>query len=103
MSETILEGHGLTRRYTTDAGQTLTACRGVDISLNQGRTLGIVGESGCGKSTLLRMLTQLEQPMKATCFIAAGISPSLRAKPCAKTVVTFKWSSKIPPPLFLPA
>lgn len=62
MSETILEGRGLTRRYTTDAGQTLTACRGVDISLHRGRTLGIVGESGCGKSTLLRMLTQLEQP-----------------------------------------
>jgi len=62
MSETILEGRGLTRRYTTDAGQTLTACRDVDISLHKGRTLGIVGESGCGKSTLLRLLTQLESP-----------------------------------------
>lgn len=62
MSETVLEGRGLTRRYTTDSGQTLTACRGVDLSLYQGSTLGIVGESGCGKSTLLRMLTQLEKP-----------------------------------------
>ncbi|UQZ90493.1 peptide ABC transporter ATP-binding protein [Deltaproteobacteria bacterium Smac51] len=62
MSEVILEGRGLTRRYTTDRGQTLTACREVDICLQYGRTLGIVGESGCGKSTLLRMMTQLEPP-----------------------------------------
>ena len=64
----ILEGRGLTRRYTTDAGQTLTACREVDISLRQGRTLGIVGESGCGKSTLLRLLAQLEQPDEGQLF-----------------------------------
>ncbi|MDL2259564.1 dipeptide/oligopeptide/nickel ABC transporter ATP-binding protein, partial [Deltaproteobacteria bacterium OttesenSCG-928-K17] len=64
----ILEGRGLTRRYTSDAGQTLTACRGVDISLRQGHTLGIVGESGCGKSTLLRLLTQLEQPDEGQLF-----------------------------------
>jgi len=68
MSETILKGRGLTRRYTTDAGQTLTACRNVDISLHRGRTLGIVGESGCGKSTLLRMLTQLEKPDEGQLF-----------------------------------
>ena len=68
MSETVLEGRGLARRYATDTGQTLTACRNVDISLRKGRTLGIVGESGCGKSTLLRMLTQLEEPDEGQLF-----------------------------------
>ncbi|SHN83842.1 ABC transporter ATP-binding protein [Desulfitobacterium chlororespirans] len=62
MSEVILEGQGLTRRYTTDTGRVLTACRNVDITLSVGETLGIVGESGCGKSTLLRLLTRLEKP-----------------------------------------
>jgi ABC-type oligopeptide transport system ATPase subunit len=68
MSEIILEGKSLTRRYTTDSGLTLTACRDVDFSLRLGRTLGIVGESGCGKSTLLRMLTQLERPDEGQLF-----------------------------------
>ena len=62
MSECILEGRGLTRRYRRSDGRTLTACQQIDLSLYSGETLGIVGESGCGKSTLLRMLAQLERP-----------------------------------------
>ena len=62
MSECILEGQGLTRRYRRPDGRVLTACQQIDLRLYPGETLGIVGESGCGKSTLLRMLSQLERP-----------------------------------------
>lgn len=62
MSECILEGRGLTRRYRRPDGRTLTACHRVGLQLFPGETLGVVGESGCGKSTLVRMLAQLERP-----------------------------------------
>ena len=39
-------------------------------SLDQGRTLAVVGESGCGKSTLARQVTMIERPTSGRLSIA---------------------------------
>jgi oligopeptide/dipeptide ABC transporter ATP-binding protein len=45
----LLEVEGLTTCFSVD-GEEFAAVRGIDFSIDAGRTLGVVGESGCGKS-----------------------------------------------------
>jgi peptide/nickel transport system ATP-binding protein len=40
----------------------IRAVDGVDLALESGRTLALVGESGCGKTTVGRSILRLEQP-----------------------------------------
>lgn len=48
-NQQLLEVNNLKVDITTDDG-VLNAVRGINITINKGRTLGLVGESGCGKS-----------------------------------------------------
>jgi sulfonate transport system ATP-binding protein len=46
--------------------------RGIDLTIEPGSFVAIVGRSGCGKSTLLRLLTGIEQPSAGSIAVGAG-------------------------------
>ncbi|CAN1484426.1 AppF ABC-type oligopeptide transport system, ATPase component [Burkholderiaceae bacterium] len=67
----LIQTHDLQRSFKVRAGlfkpnQTLHAVNGINLSVNRGDVLGIVGESGCGKSTLARMLLGLTPPSRGS-------------------------------------
>lgn len=61
MEELLLETRNLVKYFETPKGL-LHAVDGVDVRLERGKTLGVVGESGCGKSTLGRVILRLIEP-----------------------------------------
>ena len=62
MTSEILNVQGLETQFNTPEG-VVHAVNGVDFTLNEGETLGVVGESGCGKSvSMLSILRLIQQP-----------------------------------------
>ncbi|MPZ14688.1 MAG: ATP-binding cassette domain-containing protein [Chloroflexi bacterium] len=58
----VVEFQGVSKTFTTRSGESIEALRDVDLSVQPGELLTIVGVSGCGKSTLLRLVAGLVQP-----------------------------------------
>lgn len=67
-SETLLELQDLKKHFPIKAGLLqktvghIKAVDGINLKVNKGETLGIVGESGCGKSTVGRTIIRLYEP-----------------------------------------
>jgi len=58
MSKVLLEVKNLKKYFQTPKGQ-LHAVDNVNFAIEEGKTLGVVGESGCGKSTTGRTILRL--------------------------------------------
>ncbi|TQS73647.1 ATP-binding cassette domain-containing protein [Rhodobacteraceae bacterium] len=82
----ILEGRGLTQDYHVSGGMfgrasTVRAVKGVDFTVEKGKTLAIVGESGSGKSTLARIIALIDHQSGGELKIDGEVVDIDRRKP----------------------
>ena len=71
MSEPVLSVRGAQVRYRSGRGE-VRAVDGVDLDVNPGEVLALVGESGCGKTSLIRAVIGLE-PLAGGTVTCGGV------------------------------
>ena len=70
MTSSIIELHEVNKTYSTAAGD-FVALKDVNLNVNAGEFLGIVGKSGAGKSTLLNMINGVDELTSGEVFMYA--------------------------------
>jgi ABC-type lipoprotein export system ATPase subunit len=100
-SQTMIELHGIVKRFTNAAG-VFTVLKSVDLTINRGEFVSIVGKSGSGKSTLLNMVTGIDHPTEGQVIvngadIYTGVTESQRSKWRGKNLgIVFQFFQLLP-------
>ncbi|HSL30501.1 MAG TPA: ABC transporter ATP-binding protein [Anaerolineales bacterium] len=70
----LIEVRDLVKVYSTAAGE-FTALKGINLQVEGGEFVGVIGKSGAGKSTLLNMITGVDHLTSGEVIIHANGSP----------------------------
>ena len=81
--DAMIELRGVIKQFSNAAG-VFTVLKGVDLTINRGEFVSIVGKSGSGKSTLLNMVTGIDHPTYGQVVVNAtdiytGVTESQRS------------------------
>jgi putative ABC transport system ATP-binding protein len=68
MSRVVVKTEGIAKIVPTAEGQ-LTILEGIDLEINAGESVAIVGASGSGKTTLLGILAGLDMPSSGSAWL----------------------------------
>ncbi len=99
--ESMIELRGVVKRFSNAAGE-FTVLKGVDLTINRGEFVSIVGKSGSGKSTLLNMITGIDHPSDGLVVvngtdIYTGVSESQRSNWRGKNLgIVFQFFQLLP-------
>ncbi len=99
--ESMIELRGVIKRFSNAAGE-FTVLKGVDLTINRGEFVSIVGKSGSGKSTLLNMITGIDHPTEGLVVVNAtdiytGVTESQRSKWRGKNLgIVFQFFQLLP-------
>jgi putative ABC transport system ATP-binding protein len=66
----LIELHGVTKAYDVGAGK-FWALKGIDMQIEAGEFVAVVGKSGSGKSTLINVITGIDHPSAGEVFVAS--------------------------------
>ncbi len=75
----IIEAKGLTKTYGKHT-TAFTALKDIDLQINEGETIAIVGKSGSGKSTLMHLLALLDTPSRGVVKIDGTNASRLKGR-----------------------
>ncbi len=83
-SDAMIDMHGVVKTFKNAAGE-FTVLKGIDLTINRGEFVSIVGKSGSGKSTLLNMITGIDHPTQGQVIIGGtdiytGVTESQRSR-----------------------
>ena len=65
MTKSLIELHNVKKRYKNG----VTAAQDVNLSIDKGEFVFIIGPTGCGKSTVIKMMYREEKPTAGTIFV----------------------------------
>ncbi|MGP8024483.1 MAG: ABC transporter ATP-binding protein [Methanobacterium sp.] len=80
----LVNGINLWKTYNMGEGIQVNALRGLNINVNEGEFISIMGPSGSGKSTLLNLIGGLDTPTKGELFIDGKKISSMTEKELTK-------------------
>jgi putative ABC transport system ATP-binding protein len=67
-NELLIDLRDVVKTYKTGAGG-VTVLKDIDLRVNEGEFVGVVGPSGSGKSTLLNMITGIDRPTSGEVYV----------------------------------
>jgi putative ABC transport system ATP-binding protein len=76
-AQALIDLNGVVKSYKTPAGE-FQALKGVDLKIEGGEFVAVVGKSGSGKSTLSNMITGIDRPTQGEVIVAGTEVHKLR-------------------------